>query len=220
MTRAIDIIQLMGAMVSVRTDESLPPGFPAWTVELNNGDPAVDDEAHENYPLVPFQPLIVCLRFFGVELDPAILNKSSKCYRYLSWSLGLFLLLSNGICNIYNAILAKNQIAGDGNATVFLLSSIDGDHLPISTKSTTMSWNFIMDFINYGSLAIGVHACLFILPHQPKWNSLLDNVQQILQEFPDLNKTIRRLTIAGLFISFLVSISITYLYSSIKALKV
>jgi hypothetical protein len=209
----------MGAMVSVRTDESLPPGFPAWTVELNNGDPAVDDEAHENNPLVPFQPLIVCLRFFGVELDPAILNKSSKCYRYLSWSLGLFLLLSNGICNIYNAILAKNQIAGVGNGTVFLQSSIDGDHLPI-TKSTTMSWNFIMDYVNYGSLAIGVHACLFILSRQPKWNSLLDNVQQILQEFPDLKKTIRRLTIAGLFIIFSVSISITYLYSSIKALKV
>ncbi|EFX71466.1 hypothetical protein DAPPUDRAFT_346848 [Daphnia pulex] len=193
----------MRVMVSVRTDESLPPCFPAWTVELNNGDPAaVDDEAHENNPLVPFQPLVVCLRFLGVELDPAILNGSSKCHRYLSWSLGLFLLLSNCLCNIYNAILTRNQIAGDENATVFLLSSIDGDqHLPI-TKSTTMSWNLIMDYVNYGSLVIGVHTCLFILSRQPKWKSLLDNVQQILQEFPELNKTIRRLTIAGLFIIF------------------
>ncbi len=189
-------------MASVRTDESLPPCFPAWAVvEENKGDP-VDTVAQQN-PL-PFQPLVVCLRFLGVELDPAILNGSSKCYRYLSLSLGLFLLLSNGICNVYITIQTKQAMAGDQNETVFL-SSADGDYLSLK-KSTTMSWNFLMDYVNYGSLVIGVHACLFILSRQPKWKLLWDNVQQILQQFPDLSKTIRRVTIAGLFISFSVYI--------------
>jgi hypothetical protein len=190
-------------MASVRTDESLPPGFPAWTVELNNGDPV--DTAQQI--LLPFQPLVVCLRFLGVELDPAILNGSSKSYRYFSLSFGLFLLLSNGVCNIYTAIQAKNQIAGDQNETVFL-SSADGDFLMI-TKSTTMSWNLIMDFVNYDSLVIGVHTCLFVLSLQPKWKLLCDNVLLILQQYQDLSKTIRRIIIAGLFISFSVY-SITF----------
>jgi hypothetical protein len=186
-------------MASVRTDESLPPGFPAWAVELNNADDPVD-EAHEN-PL-PFQPLIVCLRFLGLELDPAILKKSSRCYRYLSLLLGLILLLLNGLCNIYILILNQHQMAGNQNGSEVLsviLSSANDNHQPI-TESSTMSWNFIMDYVNYVSLAIGVHACLFILSRQPKWELLCDNVQQILQQFKDWKKTIRRVTIAGLFI--------------------
>ena len=194
-------------MASVRTDGSLPPCIPAWTVERNNGDPVANEQ---DIPL-PFQPLVVCLRFVGVELNPAILKESSKCYRYLFLSLGLFLILLNGFCIIYIAILTINEIVGGKNETTFL-SPIDGDYSPI-TNSSTMSWNLVMDYVSYGSLTVGVHTCLFLLSRHPKWKLLWDNVQQIFQQFEDLKKTIRRVAVAGLFIIF----SVFHMSSSIKA---
>ncbi|EFX71465.1 hypothetical protein DAPPUDRAFT_346847 [Daphnia pulex] len=198
----------MGAMASVRTDESLPRRFPAWAVdEGNKGDPV--DTARQ-IPLVPFQPLIVCLRILGVELDPAILNESSKCYRYLSWSLGLFSLLSNGLCNIFAGVLGQRKNIYEHNKAVLSTynpSLIDGNN---STISSVMSWNLIIDYVNYGVLAFGVHASLFVITRQQKWKLLWDNVQQqILQhhnEFKEISKSIRRLTIAGLLIVILESL--------------
>jgi gustatory receptor len=188
-------------MASVRTNEPLPPRFPAWTVEENKGDPV---DTVQQIPLVPFQPLIVCLRILGVELDPAILNESSKCYRYLSWSLGLFFLLSNGLCNLFAGVLGQKKNIYEHNKAVlsstYNQSLIDGNN---STISSVMSWNLIIDYVNYGVLAFVVHASLFVITRQQKWKLLWDNVQQILQhhnEFKEISKSIRRVTIAGLVI--------------------
>jgi hypothetical protein len=198
-------------MASVRTNESLPPRFPAWTVEENKGDPV---DTAQQIPLVPFQPLIVCLRILGVELDPAILNESSKCYRYLSWSLGLFFLLSNGLCNLFAGVLGQRKNIYEHNKAVlsstYNQSLIDGNN---STISSVMSWNLIIDYVNYGVLAFGVHASLFVITRQQKWKLLWDNVQQILQhhnEFKQISKSIRRVTITGLLIVILVHLLINY----------
>jgi cytochrome b561 len=76
-----------------------------------------------------------------------------------------------------------------------------------------MSWNLIIDYVNYGVLAFGVHASLFVITRQQKWKLLWDNVQQILQhhnEFKQISKSIRRVTITGLLIVILVHLLINY----------
>ena len=189
----------MRAMASVRTEESLPPCIPAWTVERNNGDPVANEQ---DIPL-PFQPLVVCLRFLGVELDPAIQNGSSKCYRYLFLSLGLILIVLNGFCNIIAGILGQKKNSDEYNKAV--LSSFNQSSANANNLTSVMSWNLIIDYVNYGVLASGVHAALLVVSRQQKWKLLWDNVRQILQhhsEFEGIRKSIRRVTIAGLVIVF------------------
>ena len=204
--------QLIETMASVRTEESFPPCVQAWTVEttpVNHVDP-VEEITHSTNSLLAIQPLVVFLRFLGVELDPSILNESSaspKCYRYTTLFIGLFFLLLNGISNIYMAIIGKNRDTNDYNKAILSTlnqSSMNGNNsTTITTLSSVMSWNLIVDYVNYGVLSVGVHLSLFIVSRQQKWKLFWNNVQQILHhhnEFPDSKKTIRRVTIAGLLV--------------------
>jgi hypothetical protein len=191
----------MGAMASVRTDEPLPPNIQQdRSFVRNNGDPV--DTAQQN-PL-PCQPLVVCLRFLGVELDPAsILNQSSKYYfRYLL--LGLCFLLLNAFFTIFTAVVEHNLFVQMYTMdTPANYSSVDNN----STVPSIMSWNLTVDYVNYGVLYIGVHASLFVVSRQSKWKLLWENVNQILlhhNEFKGIRKLIRRVTIAGLLIACLV----------------
>jgi hypothetical protein len=200
-------------MASVRTEESFPPSILAWTVEtnpVNHVDP-VEEIAHSTNSLLAIQPLVICLRFLGVELDPLILNESStsKCYRYTTLFIGLFFLLLNGISNIYMGITGKNRDTNDYNKAILSTlnqSSINGDNsTTITSLSSVMSWNLIADYVNYGVLSVGVHLSLFIVSRQQKWELFWNNVQQILHhhnEFPDSKRTIRLVTIAGLLVIF------------------
>jgi hypothetical protein len=191
----------MGAMASVRTDEPLPPNIQQdRSFVRNNGDPV--NTAQQN-PL-PCQPLVVCLRILGVELDPAsILNQSSKCYfRYLL--LGLCFLLLNAFFTIFTAVVEHNLFVQMYNMdTPANYSSVENN----STVPSIMSWNLIIDYVNYGVLAFGVHASLFVITRQQKWKLLWDNVQQILNhrnKFKEIRKSIRCVTITGLLIACLV----------------
>ena len=194
-------------MESVRTDV-LPPGFRLDETRVNNVDPV--EESNTN-SLLAIQPLVVCLRFLGVELDPSILNESAspKCYRYTTLFIGLFFLLLNGISNIYIAITGKNRDTNDYNKAILSTlnqSSMNGNNsTTITTLSSVMSWNLIVDYVNYGVLSVGVHLSLFIVSRQQKWKLFWNNVQQILHhhnEFPDSKRTIRLVTIAGLLVIF------------------
>lgn len=185
-------------MESVRTDDPLAPEFRVWSVEriqVNNVDPFEETNS------LAFQALVVCLRILGVELDPSILNESST-KRYLIFSIGIFFLLLNGFCTIFTAVVEHNGFAKIYNNEIISsvnYSSVNGDNN--TTIPSVISWSLIVDYVNYGVLAIGVHAFLVLFSHQRKWKSLWNNVQQILEhhnEFKDLKKSIRRVTIAGL----------------------
>ena len=183
-------------MASVRAEESLAPDSLDCPVARNHRD-RVDGA-------LPFHPLIVCLRFLGVELDPSILNGSpTKCSRYLSLAL-LFLLL-NVFCTISTAVIEHNLfIQIYSNDTPANDSSAGGNN---STIVSVFSWNLIVDYVSYGVLVVGVHASLLFFSRQGEWKLLWDNVRQILQhhnEFEGIRKSIRRVTIAGLLIASLV----------------
>ncbi len=189
----------MRTMASVRAEEPLPANIQDRSVVRNNGDPV--DGGYKN-PL-PFQPLVVCLRILGVELDPAILNGSSKCFRYLL--LGLCFLLLNAFFAIFTAVSEHNSFVQIySNDTPANYSSVENNSTVVPS---IMFWNLIVDYVNYSVLYIGVHASLLIVSHQKEWKLLWDNVQQILQhhkEFKGIRKSIRRVTIAGLLIACLV----------------
>lgn len=190
----------MRTMASVRTEEPLPPNIRDCSVVRNNGDPV--DGGYQN-PL-PFQPLVVCLRFLGIELDPALLYKSSKCFRYLL--LGLCFLLLNAFFTIFTAVSEHNFFVQIYNMDTPTNSS-SVENKKNSTVPSVLFWNLIVDYVNYGVLSVGVHASLLFFSRQKEWKFLWDKVQQILQhhnEFKGIRKSIRRVTIAGLVIACLV----------------
>ena len=191
-------------MESVRTDV-LPPGFRLDETRVNNVDPV--EESNTN-SLLAIQPLVICLRFLGVELDPSILNESSttksKCYRYRTLFIGLFFLLLNGFCTILTAVIEHNEFTKIYSNEI-MLSTANGSTVDAGRDNSTIppvfSWNLIVDYVNYGVLVLGVHLTLFLFPHQEKWKLLWNNVKEILQhhnEFIVVRKSIRRLTIAGI----------------------
>ena len=179
----------------------VPPGFRLDDTPVNNVDSV--EESNTN-SLLAIQPLVICLRFLGVELDPSILNESSstKCYRY---TIGLFFLLLNGFCTILTAVIEHNKFTKIYSNNEIMLPSANGSTVDAGRENSTIpsvfSWNLIVDYVNYGVLVLGVHLTLFLFPHQQKWKLLWNNVKEILQhhnEFIVVRKSIRRLTIAGI----------------------
>jgi hypothetical protein len=126
----------MRTMASVRTEEPLPPNIQDCSVVRNNDDPV--DEGYKNS--LPFQPLVVFLRFLGVELDPALLYKSSKCFRYLL--LGLCFLLLNAFFTIFTAVNEHNFFVQIYNMdTPTNSSSVENN----STVPSVFFFNLIVD---------------------------------------------------------------------------
>ncbi len=63
--------------------------------------------------------------------------------------------------------------------------------------TTTATWNWTIDFINYVAHGIGVHVILVTVV-QAQWKDLMNILQRLLEEFPDANYIqIRRLSLFG-----------------------
>ncbi|XP_057367442.1 uncharacterized protein LOC130688474 [Daphnia carinata] len=191
-------------MESIRSDESSAPERIPYKTNGNQS---------RNVPVVEtnsfaFQPLLVCLRFFGIELVPSssTIESSSKSERYKTFTLGFIFLVLNGFCNVYATLMSGTGIIEEFN-TMLNSSSTDGTNSTIKI-STVLSWNIIIDYANFGALTVIAHATLLSLSQQSKWKSLWNNIQRMHQEFKVIRKTMRHLTIIGLVLVFSETIAI------------
>ncbi|KAI9562680.1 hypothetical protein GHT06_010134 [Daphnia sinensis] len=182
-------------MESIRTDASLE-----HVPHKTNPVPSRNVGVVQTYSFA-FQPLLVCLRVLGIELAPSsTIESSSKGERYKTFTLGVIFLVYNAFCNVYTTLTNGTKIIEDVNTTLNC-SSTDGTNSTMK-MSAVLSWNIIIDYVNYGALAVIVHATLLSFSQQSKWESLWNNVQRMHQEFKGIRRTMGRLTIAGLVIVF------------------
>lgn len=167
---------------------------------------------------LPFYPLLVCMRFLGIELvPPSETGSSSQSDRYKTLTVGLIFLLFNAFCNTYTTVMNYTEITGNSSTMLYSLvndSSTDGSN-STTRMSAVMSWNIIIDYVNFGVLVVVVHATLLSFSRQKEWTLLWNNIQRMHHEFKAIRKTIHHLTIIGL----VVVISVKHLNNYIKLLN-
>ncbi|XP_032790953.2 uncharacterized protein LOC116928014 [Daphnia magna] len=173
------------AMESIRTDGSSPPKHVAYKTNVQ-----VETNS------IPLQPLLVCLRILGIELVPSSTTEPpGKIDRCKTFTLGVIFLVFNAFCNVYTTLMNSPLFIEDFNT--MLNSTTDGTDSTVKI-STVLSWNIIIDYVNFGVLAVIVHATLLSLSQQSKWKSLWNNIQRMHHEFKVIRKTMGHLTIVGL----------------------
>lgn len=173
------------AMESIGTDGSSPPEHVAYKTNVQ-----VETNS------IPLQPLLVCLRILGIELVPSSTTEpSGKIDRCKTFTLGVIFLVFNAFCNVYTTLMNSPLFIEDFNT--MLNSTTDGTDSTVKI-STVLSWNIIIDYVNFGVLTVIVHATLLSLSQQSKWKSLWNNIQRMHQEFKVIRKTMGHLTIVGL----------------------
>lgn len=108
------------------------------------------------------QPIAVWIRILGIDI-PNIFTKPSQRFRCFTFIYGTLCFLIN--------------VTGQGDILYFLhrqrmqnsLELLGGIHL----NSTTSSWNFIIDFINYSIYSVGGHLILLVIV-RPRWTAMVE----------------------------------------------
>ncbi|EFX88065.1 hypothetical protein DAPPUDRAFT_346837 [Daphnia pulex] len=149
------------------------------------------------------RPLIIWARILGVDLSDV--SPSSDSHQWLTVAYGIFCFLLH--------------ISGEINS-IYYLYTTQTVHVSLEQSygllfvTTTATWNWTIDFINYVAHGIGVHVILVTVV-QAQWKDLMKIFQRLQEEFPDANYIqIRRLSLFGvayviLMISGLVAASVT-----------
>lgn len=133
------------------------------------------------------RPLIIWARILlGVDLSDD--SPSSDPHQLLTVAYGIFCFLLH--------------ISGEINS-IYYLYSTQTVHVSLEQSygllfvTTTATWNWTIDFINYVAHGIGVHFILVTVV-QAQWKDLMKIFQRLQEEFPDANYIrIRRLSLFG-----------------------
>lgn len=156
-----------------------------------------------------FNPLLILFRFFGIELNPLIkLTRNQKCFK----SLIEFVVFS---LHVFAHMLF----------TVLSLKIMFYERKPQNSTiaSNSVRWNSIIDFFNFFTLAIGVHALILNLVHRNEWRLLHQNLHKATEE-QDYSKPFRsdcrRAVFFGIVLLLLVHIRLNiFRLSLVKRLK-
>lgn len=144
------------------------------------------------------RPLIIWLHILGVDLPDAIYSSKSYCrWLSLAYRIFCFLLHTSGEINslLYYLLGTKNDVH-------FL--SLEQTYGAIYI-TTTATWNWAIDFINYAVHGIGIHVILVTVV-RAQWVDLTKIFQRLQEILPDENYIrIRRLSSFGVaYIIFIV----------------
>lgn len=132
------------------------------------------------------RPLIIWARILGVDLSDV--SPSSDPHQWLTVAYGIFCFLLH--------------ISGEINS-IYYLYSTQTVHVSLEQSygllfvTTTATWNWTIDFINYVAHGIGVHVILVTVV-QAQWKDLMKIFQRLQEDFLDENYIqIRRLSLIG-----------------------
>lgn len=155
--------------------------------------------------LSQLKPLIVCFRFFGIEINPVA--RLTKKHKYLTRVTEIVVFFLHVFVNILYTSLSLQPL--------FEQKVKDESILTLSATSGSVLWNFLIDFCSFNILSIGVHAAILKLVHLNEWKLLWKNLKHMAKENNRRSKTFhivcRRAVMSAIVLLFLVSIDIHYI---------